>query len=141
MTRWLTEYIDKNRDDWEKGRKIREEARNSAIEEWEKRGRLEKIQLLKQKYEKRGEPVPNREEDKTKKEDRRQKESWARWRPDATLNSTNTPVDCQTNLLTCTVFQDTILSEKCPDKQADTTPGCPSTEKQENTTTVSESPG
>ena len=43
MTRWLTSFIDENREDWEIGRKRREEERKTALEEWEKLGRFEKI--------------------------------------------------------------------------------------------------
>ena len=61
MYKWVTTYIDENKESWEKERELKEIEAQKELREWEKMKRMEKIQHLKKKWQKescRIEPTP-----------------------------------------------------------------------------------
>ena len=47
--RWISRYIEENQEQWELGRMEREEERKEKIREWEKAGRMRKIELIRER--------------------------------------------------------------------------------------------
>ena len=50
INRWVSEYINQNKERWEKRENKRKEKIIELEKDWEKMGRFEKIEYLKKKY-------------------------------------------------------------------------------------------
>ena len=50
MLRWVTDFINKNQEDWERKRKIQEEEIERELEQWNKCKRFDKIRRLKENW-------------------------------------------------------------------------------------------
>lgn len=54
MMRWVTSYIEKNEVKWRRLTEQRKEEDRMRLEDWKKKGRLEKIKILKEKFQQEG---------------------------------------------------------------------------------------
>ena len=84
MSKWVHKYIEENSKAWEKEKMKRMEERTLKIKEWEKKSRMEKIKLLKEKFQKRKEKK-GVEEEEDDDEDlnliaSRVERNWTEWR-------------------------------------------------------------
>ena len=111
MARWLTQFIDQNREDWENEKRKRQEEKSQRLADWERMCRKEKIRLLKEKLKSAG------DEGKVPKERmleaNRKSESWKSWR--------NLLVSDNDDRLMSELLQDTAR-EKTTEIQTTTTP-------------------
>ena len=84
MSKWVHAYIEENSKAWEKEKMRRMEERTLKIKEWEKKSRMEKIKLLREKFQKRQE-VKVAVEEGDDDEDlnliaSRAEQNWTEWR-------------------------------------------------------------
>ena len=84
INRWVSEYINQNKERWEKREKERKEKIIELEKDWEKMGRFEKIEYLKKKYK-------NKIPEKTlQQENPDQEQTWKVWKsPEKRQDKTN----------------------------------------------------
>ena len=76
----MTEYIAENTAKWEQDRIEREQERNQAVHEWERKNRHEKIAVLREKWRrKENKPDEEKREESLEKHEREQ-DRWKIWR-------------------------------------------------------------
>ena len=93
MLRWVTMFINENREKWKIEEEIRQAQIYIEIDEWEKMSRLEKITHLKKKWKKEKEPKEENDEKKeTKKDEKKDGETWKVWRERENKSTKNTEI-------------------------------------------------
>jgi hypothetical protein len=81
MLRWVTDFLKENGERWRDEGNEREEEAKKKLADWERRSRLEKIEILKEKYKlKPGIPIIDRQTEGQRERARRRGENWKMWR-------------------------------------------------------------
>ena len=75
MYRWTVEYIAENTERWDKERIEREKERKEAIQEWDKKSRIQKIRTLKEMWNNKTQGKKETQQEKKEKIDK-----WSIWR-------------------------------------------------------------
>ena len=85
MVRWITTFIEKNGESWEKRKTERENMNKHLLEEWERNSRLQKIKILKEKIREKNNETNKNKNMKNVAEEK--SKSWKNWRTDESASS------------------------------------------------------